>query len=161
MRRRLLLALAVAGAALACRQTEIAPAAGSYTVRGQVVSAAAGGGELTVHHEAIADFRDRQGKVSPMESMAMPFAVAPGVSLDGVTAGDKVEMTFEVRWQEGPPLLVVALRELDGATALDLGAPHLELVTPFGSGAATPTPAPTPAGRPATDGAVATPSETI
>ena len=156
------LAIAVVAAALACGKAELPAADGSYQVRGQVVDVPREGvGDLTVHHETIADFRDRDGKPSEMESMSMPFAVAPDVSLAGIAPGDKVEMTFEVRWQGDVPLRVVALRELPESTALELGGPKLELVQPFGSSQATPTPAPTPSDRPANDGPSAPPSETI
>ena len=159
------LAIALVGAALACGKAAELPAAdGTYQVRGQVVDVPREGvGDLTVHHETIPDFRDREGKPSEMESMSMPFAVAPGVSLAGVAPGDKVEMTFEVRWSGDVPLHVVELRELPESTALDLGAPQLELVQPFGSSRPTPTPAPAtpPSERPATDGPSAPPSETI
>lgn len=155
--------MAAAGTALACGKAELPAADGTYQVRGQVVDVPREGvGDLTVHHETIADFRDREGKPSEMESMSMPFAVAPGVSLAGIAPGDKVEMTFEVRWQGDVPLRVVALRELPESTALELGGPKLELVQPFRSSQATPTPAPTPpSDRPATDGPSAPPSETI
>jgi Cu/Ag efflux protein CusF len=137
----------------------------TYDVRGQVVDVPREGrGDLTVHHETIAEFRDRDGKPSEMESMTMPFAVAPGVSLAGIAPGDKVEMTFEVRWEGIVPLRVVALRELPESTALALGgAPTLELVQPFGTPSPGPSPAatPTPSARPATDGPSAPPSETI
>ena len=144
--------------AAGCRKAELPAADASYRVRGQVVDVPREGrGDLTVHHETIAEFRDREGKPSEMESMSMPFAVAPGVSLAGIAPGDKVEMTFEVRWEGDVPLLVTALRELPESTALELGAPRLELVEPFGSSR----PSPTPSDRPATDGPSAPPSETI
>ncbi len=158
------LAIALAGAALACGKAELPAADGTYQVRGQVIDVPREEGDnLTVHHEALADFRDRDGKPSEMESMSMPFTVAPGVSLAGIAPGDKVEMTFEVRWEGGAPLRIVALHELPESTALDLGGPKLELVQPFGSSSATPTPTPAtpPSDRPATDGPSAPPSETI
>jgi Cu/Ag efflux protein CusF len=153
---RLLVAVLLVAFA-ACRGGEaLSPAAATYTVRGQVLEVPReAGGELTVHHEAVPGFHDRQGRPSPMDSMSMPFAVAPEVSLSGVAPGDRVQMTFEVRWQGGPPLRVVALHELPATTELALDGPTFELVYPLGSGsAATPTPAPSPSGspRPATDG---------
>ena len=164
-----MLALAVALSGTACRQEALAPADATYSTRGQVIEVPkVEGGELSVHHEAVPDFRDRDGKPEHMESMSMPFAVAPEVSLAGVAPGDKVEMTFEVRWDSQPTLRVVKLQELPESTALDLGGPTLELVAPLGSTAGskprpaeTPVPPPTPAGGAATDGPVATPSETI
>ena len=164
------LALAVLGAAaiggaIACsRQERLAPADATYSTRGQVVEVPRDrNGELSVHHEAVADFRDREGKPSHMDSMSMPFAVAPEVSLAGIAPGDKVAMTFEVRWDSLPTLRIVKLSELPESTALNLGGPTLEFVAPLGSGkpAATPSPAPTPVGRSATDGGSAPPSSTI
>ena len=162
--RVLVLAIAAAGATLACGEPELPAADASYEVRGQVIDVPREACDnLTVHHEAIAEFRDRDGKPSEMESMSMPFLVAPGVSLAGIAPGDKVEMTFEVRWQGDVPLRVTALRELPEATALDLGGPQLELVVPFGTPRPAATPAATtpPSDRPATDGPSAPPGETI
>ena len=120
---------------VACRQPELLqPADATYTVRGEVVEVPRGAGsELSVHHEAVPDFRDRKGQPSPMDSMSMPFAVAPEVPLTEVSAGDKVEMTFEVRWEGDPALRVVKLTELPAETPLALGGPTLELVAPLGS----------------------------
>ena len=168
--RRGALALAVLGVAVvagaACGGHErLAPADATYSTRGQVVEVPRDkNGELSVHHEAVADFRDREGKPSHMDSMSMPFAVAPEVSLAGIAPGDKVAMTFEVRWDSLPTLRIVKLSELPESTALNLGGPTLEFVAPLGSSkpAATPSPAPAPtAGHPASDAGSAPPSSTI
>ena len=168
----LALALAVAVSTAACRAGgTLAPADATYSTRGQVVEVPKdAAGELSVHHEAVPDFRDAEGKPSHMDSMSMPFAVAPEVSLAGIAPGDKVEMTFEVRWSSQPALRVVKLHELPEGTALALGGPTLELVAPLGSGVRpaqtpappqTPSPETTPAQHPATDGGSAPPSSTI
>lgn len=157
-------AAAIGGAAACGGHERLAPADATYSTRGQVVEVPRDkNGELSVHHEAVADFRDREGKPSHMDSMSMPFAVAPEVSLAGIAPGDKVAMTFEVRWDSLPTLRIVKLSELPESTALSLGGPTLELVAPLGSSkpAATPSPAPTPASRPATDAGSAPPSATI
>lgn len=163
MTSRAVLWLMAALLAAACGRQELPPPDATYEVRGQVLQLPAGrGGELTVHHETVADFRDRQGEPSPMESMSMPFAVAPAVSLADVAPGDKVEMTFEVRWRHMPTLRVVALRELPAETTFELSGPKLELVAPLGSStvpAASLTASPSPA--PATDGPVSAPGETL
>lgn len=160
--RRHSCALAVLVVAIACgRGGTLPPPDATYTVRGQVLEVPRqAGGELTVHHEAVPDFRDRQGKPSSMDSMAMPFSVAREVSLAAVAPGDKVELTFEVRWEGAPTLQVVKLTELPESTQLELGGPTLERVAPLGP-AATPAPRSTPADRPATDGPSSPPSETI
>ena len=162
----LLGAAAVAGAIACGRQEKLAPADATYSTRGQVVEVPRdANGELSVHHESVADFKDRDGKPSHMDSMSMPFAVAPDVSLAGIAPGDKVAMTFEVRWDSLPTLRVVKLSELPESTALSLGGPTLELVAPLGSSKPTatpsPSPTPTPSGRPASDGGSSPPSSTI
>ena len=160
-----LLGTAAVGGAVACGRPErLAPADATYSTRGQVVEVPRdSNGELSVHHEAVADFRDREGKPSHMDSMSMPFAVAPEVSLTGIAPGDKVAMAFEVRWDSLPTLRIVKLSELPESTSLSLGGPTLEFVAPLGSSkpAPTPSPAPTPTKRPASDGGSAPPSSTI
>ncbi len=95
-----------------------------YTVRAEVVrlpEAAGGTREVALRHEAIDDFADAGGKVVGMGSMVMPFELAPGVALDGVGVGDKVEARFAVGWS--PPLLrVEQLRKLPADTALEFRA---------------------------------------
>lgn len=93
----------------------------TYTVRGEVLAVPEARAErqLRVRHEAIPDFVGFDGEVVGMASMAMPFPLEQGVSLDGVEAGDAVELTFEVRWDGSPPLRIVALRPLPPGTELD------------------------------------------
>ena len=123
-----LLSLALASAA--CHREKPAdmqapgrsPADASYRTRGVVYQLPESpGGELVVFHEAVAEFVDRKGERSGMDSMAMPFAVAEEVSLDGIEKGDKVAIAFELRWQGAPTLLVTELRELPPETELLLG----------------------------------------
>jgi Cu/Ag efflux protein CusF len=155
---------AVAGAGACGRHERLAPADATYSTRGQVVEVPRDvNGELSVHHEAVADFRDRDGKPSHMDSMSMPFAVSHDVSLAGIAPGDKVAMTFEVRWDSPPTLRIVKLSELPESTSLSLGGPTLEFVAPLGSSkpATTPSPTPMPTKRPATDGGSAPPSSPI
>lgn len=123
--RWLALACAALAAALgpaACRERASAPAAPSrrYTVRGEVVRAPAGGAELLVRHEAIDDFADRDGKVVGMESMVMPFRIAPPVSAQGLAPGDAVELTFAVGW-DPPTLRVERIERLPPGTVLHFG----------------------------------------
>lgn len=69
-----------------------------YTVRGQVIalpSADAPAAEFQVRHEAIPHFRASATELG-MDTMAMPFPLAEGLSLVGVKVGDKVTVTFEV-----------------------------------------------------------------
>lgn len=132
---RLLLPAALLLLALAaCRDSAPAPASGPapgpadglrrYTVRAELVrlpDPAAPRREVALRHEAIDDFADANGKVVGMGAMVMPFELAPGVSLDGLAAGEKVEARFAVGWS--PPLLrVEQLRKLPADTALEFRA---------------------------------------
>jgi Cu/Ag efflux protein CusF len=158
------LALAALAAAGCGGGETLSPPDATYTVRGQVLDVPhQAGGDLTVHHEAVPDFRDRQGKPSVMDSMSMPFTVAKDVSLAGIAPGDKVELTFEVRWEGDPTLRAVEVVELPEGTRLDLGGPTLERVAPLGPapGAAPASSPPAAASRPATDGPSSLPSGTI
>lgn len=97
-----------------------------YTVRGEIVSvpnASNPASELVIRHEAIPDLVDANGTVIGMESMAMPFpSVADGVSLEGLSPGDKVEFVLRVTWERGRARFpIVSIRELPAETALDLG----------------------------------------
>jgi hypothetical protein len=79
--------------------------------------------EIVVRHQSVAEFRNREGEVVGMESMAMPFAVAPGIALDVLAPQDPVEMTFEVRWNGDPVLLITDLAELPAGTEVDFTTP--------------------------------------
>jgi len=61
---------------------------------------------FVVHHERIDDFVNGAGEVVGMAEMQMPFPLAEGVSIEGLAIGDKIEFTFEVRWDRSrtPPL---------------------------------------------------------
>jgi Cu/Ag efflux protein CusF len=84
-----------------------------HTFRGEVKQVPTpGNSELFLHHEAIDDWTSRDGEVMGMDSMTMGFAVADGVSLEGVQPGDKVEATLRVDWNAGVPVEITALREL-------------------------------------------------
>jgi len=80
-----------------------------YTVKGILEALPAAGPpkqELSVHHEAIPDFVNSQGKAVGMSEMIMEFPeIAKGVSLKELKVGDEIEMTFEVYWKhkEGEP----------------------------------------------------------
>ena len=127
-----------------------APPDATYTVRGVVWGLpAAAGGDLVVFHEAIPDFVDRKGERSGMDSMTMPFGVAPDVELAGLAEGDKVEITFELRWQDRQPLRIVRLDELPGDTEVRVGAAAATGPgageSPAGNGGEDAAPSPSPA----------------
>ncbi len=109
-----------------------APIQHTYTVRGQVVvipSAERPFDDLEIRHEAIPDYKQRNGEVNVnskgiagMGSMTMGFPVAKGVSLDGIEPGDKVEFVFVTTW--GEKFLeyeVTEIRELPAETELNFG----------------------------------------
>ena len=102
-----------------------AGASRAYTVRAQVLQLpdpANPGTGITLNHEAIDDFVDRSGEVVGMDPMSMPFPVADGVSLDGIQAGDVVEIELRVDWDAEPAVAVAAVRELPPGTKLDFRA---------------------------------------
>jgi Cu/Ag efflux protein CusF len=73
-----------------------------YTMRAEIVSLPERpGGYLTLRHEAIDDLTSESGAVVGMDSMVMPFPVAPGSSLKGMKVGDKIEAILEMDWSEG------------------------------------------------------------
>jgi len=104
----------------------------TYTVRGEIVGLPAKDrpfDELQIHHEAIPNFADRNGKVMEnskgmkgMMAMTMPYPVAKGVSLDGYKIGDKIEFTFQVTWGEDyPTYAITKITKLPPDTTLNFG----------------------------------------
>lgn len=93
-----------------------------YEVRGVIVALPqqTHSGEMRVHHEAIPNFTNRHGKVIGMQSMTMPFPLAPDVSTDSLQLGDKIQFRLEVRWNEGPTIRISKIELLPGSTPLDL-----------------------------------------
>ena len=72
----------------------------AYTVRGRITELPDEGrpaSEFAVHHEPIPSFLSG-GEVVGMASMTMPFPLKEGVSIDGLSVGQAVEMTFEVTY---------------------------------------------------------------
>lgn len=95
----------------------------TYTVRGQVRQLPSAGNPLiSVAHEAIDDYVDRQGEKVGMDPMTMPFPVAEEVSLEGIATGDVVEFDLHVDWQSEDPVRVTAIRELPQGTRLEFRA---------------------------------------
>jgi Cu/Ag efflux protein CusF len=99
-----------------------APAAGpdaTYAMRGEIVRLPdAEAREIWIRHEAVPDFKDADGKVVGMESMTMPFDLAPGAGIDGLAVGDRVSFRLEMRWQGASPAVVTALEKLPAGTRL-------------------------------------------
>ena len=69
-----------------------------FTVKG-IIKGMPGDGlaknEVLVKHGPIPDYRDESGTITGMMGMTMPFYLAEGVSLNGIKAGDSVEMKIE------------------------------------------------------------------
>ncbi len=51
--------------------------------------------EMLVKHQPIPDYRDDSGAIVGMMAMTMPFYLKEGVSLEGIKAGDAVELKVE------------------------------------------------------------------
>lgn len=102
-----------------CGKDEALP---RYTVRGAIENLAESKGKpvALIHHEAIPDFVDGYGEKRTMHSMAMAFGLEPGVAMEGVAVGDKVEVTFVVDRERYPTFHISAVRKLAPDTALTL-----------------------------------------
>lgn len=97
----------------------------TYTTRGQVIQLpdpANPGTGLTLNHEAVDQFMDRQGEIVGMDPMSMPFPVAKGVSLEGIQVGDVVEFKLHVDWSAEPAAEITEIRELPAGTKLEFRA---------------------------------------
>lgn len=95
-----------------------------YTVRGVIAELPDPAKPLSgfrIRHEAIDDFRDRDGTPVGMNAMTMSFdALAPGVTLEGLSVGDKVRFTIRVTYgADGPRYPVTSIERLDPGTELE------------------------------------------
>ena len=93
----------------------------TYTVRGQVTQLPDPGNPgtgLYLNHEAIDDFVSRDGEMVGMDPMTMPFQVDEEVSLEGIGAGDVVEVKLHVDWEADVSAEIVEIRELPPGTKL-------------------------------------------
>jgi Copper binding periplasmic protein CusF len=113
----------------ACKPRQTARQGGrTYTVRGQVIQLpdpAQPGSGLVLQHEAVDDFVGRDGTVVGMDPMAMPFPVAPGVSLAGIAPADVVEFDLNVDWKADPAVAITRVRKLPPGTKLVFRAAKL------------------------------------
>jgi Cu/Ag efflux protein CusF len=113
-------AAALAALAAACQKGPAGTPAAvhRYVVRGELARLPArAGDEVMVRHEAIPDFRDREGAVVGMDAMVMGFQVTPDVPLAGLQVGDKVRLAFAVDWAR-PSLTVERIERLPPDTEL-------------------------------------------
>jgi hypothetical protein len=106
---------------------ELGPPDAVYHVRGQVVAIEGTGDDatLSVSHEAIPGFADRDGKPATMPAMTMIFALGPALDRGALQPNSQWELTFEVRWKQPPTLRIVAAKPLPAGSALALAPePH-------------------------------------
>lgn len=94
-----------------------------YTARGEVKSLPKATGidrSLRIQHEALKAFYNREGGNVGMRTMTMDFpALAPDVSLVGVSVGNKVVFDFEVDWDSRDVWVVTRLVLLPAGTTLN------------------------------------------
>jgi Cu/Ag efflux protein CusF len=107
--------------AIACNPSSGADTAPAiYRTRVQVV-AIEGDGEwrrAQLKHEAIAAFKDRDGKAATMPAMTMAFGLGPGIDEAALKPGSKHEIAFDVVWNREPTLLLTQAKQLPDDTAL-------------------------------------------
>jgi Cu/Ag efflux protein CusF len=90
-----------------------------YEARGEIARLPdASSPEIWIRHEAIPDFRDAQGEVVGMESMTMPFKLAPGVAVGDLAPGDRVSFRLEMRWGDRAAASVARIEKLPDGTRL-------------------------------------------
>jgi len=97
-----------------------------YTLRGEVTALPDGTDPARIYvlHEAIPTFR-MDGEIVGMDSMTMPFALAPDVTAEGLEVGTKVELDWEIS-EDAPAGVVVRLEALPADTVLELRRPSRE-----------------------------------
>lgn len=100
---------------LGCGDRPVAAPAGDadYEARGEIAKLPdATSPQIWIRHEAIPDFRDAEGEVVGMESMTMPFDVAPGLALEGFAPGDRIAFRLEMRWGDRAKASVARIERL-------------------------------------------------
>lgn len=111
--------LVVAALSIAACEREPAPDA-RYTTQGRVVmvpTRKSPASTLKIHHEAIPNFVDGQGKVVGMPSHPMDFpSAAEGIDLDALEVGQAVRFTFDVYWQPQTRWVISELERLPDDT---------------------------------------------
>jgi Cu/Ag efflux protein CusF len=104
-----------------CRGEEAPlPSAPRYTVRAEVVTLPhpqARHRQIALRHEAMPSFADESGRVVGMPAMVMPFALGASASIEGLAAGDKVEVTFAMDWRTRA-MVIERLTRLPAGTKL-------------------------------------------
>lgn len=105
---------------------EIRPGVWRYTTRGEITRLPGKTGlaqDMAIHHEALADFYNRDGSNPGMPTMEMDFpSIAPGVSLEGLAVGDIVVFDFDVDWKSRDFWTVTRIAKLPPGTPLKFGS---------------------------------------
>jgi len=103
---------------------QLSPGVWRYTTRGRIERLPRATGierDLAIYHEALTAFYNRDGKDVGMDVMVMDFpSIAPGVSLEGLVAGDVVVFDFDVDWSSQDVWTVTRLKRLPSNTPLEL-----------------------------------------
>ena len=90
-----------------------------YHVKG-IIKALPGNGraanEVLIKHEQMPDYRDISGKVVGMHGMTMPFYLAPGVSVEGLSIGDDVSFELSASWKPTFTEQITSIRKLETTT---------------------------------------------
>ena len=95
----------------------------AYDVRGRIESIIEGQGPDTlvqIAHEAMPDFKDRDGNPSPMHAMTMPFALDPRVARDTLKPKSLYQFHIEIHWSHAPGMRIVSATPLPPDTPLTL-----------------------------------------
>lgn len=93
-----------------------------YVVRGKVLELPDPNNpvkEFRLHHEAIDNFKNGEGKVVGMSAMEMPFPVKDASLIAGLTVGDIVEVTFEDFYKPTRHYHVTKVTKLAADTVLE------------------------------------------
>jgi len=99
----------------------------TYLVRGEVTMLPEPGNpasQFMVKHEPVPNYMNAKGEVVGMNSMTMPFPPADENLLEGLAVGDKVLLTWEVRWFGDPKSIVTKIEKLPPETELHFEAPQ-------------------------------------
>lgn len=79
---------------------------------------------LSIQHEAIPDWVNRQGQAVGMMSMTMEFEAAPSLDVGAVKTGDKIAFGIAVYYGDGSRLEITSLEKLPPETALEIAGDH-------------------------------------
>ena len=85
-----------------------------------------GATQLTLLHEAIPEFKGRDGRKQEMAVMAMTFNAAPSVFVEDLRPQDKVVFRLAVDWQKTVPVEVIEIQRLDPGLKLNLDGYSVE-----------------------------------